>query len=928
MKIILVDDEGDLLQQAKIFLERLDDELQVDTFTSPEMALNKIEEEDYDAVVSDYQMPDIDGLELLKNVREEREMDIPFIMFTDKGREEVAMEALNLGANRYLQKGGDPKAQYRVLNEAIRNEISHHRANKRIIELNSLLNSIRSVNRLITQEDDIETLLKKSADLLVQTRGYKNTSISLTDENGKLKSVARSGDHRERRWEIDLEGDESTPKCLEKMIESNSIVHLKNRQDHCSDFTHFEKDPHHETILIPLRYENELLGILDICHKPEHTINKEEKDLLIEVADDLSLAIDKLKTKKMLKESEERFRSLAKSIPAVIYLCRNDKRYTMLFICDYIEDITGYPKEYFLQDEMSIVDVFHPDDVDEIYKKVDKAVENKSTFHLEYRIKDADGDTRWLEESGKAIYEGGDAKYLVGSIQDVTEEKRVEKESKESKQRLELALKGAELGLWDWNIKKGEVKYNERSAEMLGSSVDELNGPLDSWEKRVHPEDLPRVKREVDRHLKGETDIYKTEHRLKTKSGEWIWVKNVGRVFERDENGEPVRAIGIQEDITERKKWEEHLDESKRKIEKLQKVSTELQTYDTEEDVYTFAVKTAEEVLDFHVCEINVPSDDEMKSVARSTDFQEEIVSKMKPFFIDSSIAGKTYLENKSFLIEDIKNVDYANPRLEDYRSAISVPMGEHGVFQALSREVDFFDEEDLKMAQLLISHVSEALHRIQMNKREDFLHSLLRHDIGNKNQIIKGYLEILKDYEISDEAKEFLRKAEHAAKDSIEMIEKIRKLRRIEKEEEVYEIPLNTVFDKLISENQAKLQKKDIEIDISECGFDVKSGYLLEEMFSNLITNSIQHSNCSKIRISSRTEEDECIVSIEDDGIGIPDDTKDKVFERGFKRGRRAGTGLGLYMVKEIAESYGGSVEVMDSELGGARFDVYLKRA
>jgi len=68
LKIILVDDEGDLLQQAKIFLERLDDELQVDTFTSPEMALNKIEEEDYDAVVSDYQMPDIDGLELFKEL--------------------------------------------------------------------------------------------------------------------------------------------------------------------------------------------------------------------------------------------------------------------------------------------------------------------------------------------------------------------------------------------------------------------------------------------------------------------------------------------------------------------------------------------------------------------------------------------------------------------------------------------------------------------------------------------------------------------------------------------------------------------------------------------------------------------------------------------------------------------------------------------
>ncbi|MGM0406304.1 MAG: PAS domain S-box protein, partial [Thermoplasmatota archaeon] len=614
---------------------------------------------------------------------------------------------------------------------------------------------------------------------------------------------------------------------------------------------------------------------------------------------------------------------------------------------------------------------------------------------------------------------------------------------------------GAKLGIWDWNIKKREVKYNERSAEMLGFSVGELDGPLDHWEKRIHPEDLPRVNKEVERHLRGETEMYKTEHRLKTKSGEWIWVKNVGKLFERDEYGEPVRAIGIHEDITkrkiseqqleksekkfrtifesandaifiirngrfedcnqkalemfrcerediigktphnyssekqpdgtdsmeiakekmnlalegepqkfewanvtkdghqfytditlnryiiedekflmaivrditERKEWEEHLDKSKKKIIKLQEISAQLQTYDSEEEIYSFAVKAAEDVLDFYLCEINVPGNGEMKSVARSADFPEEVVSEMEPLLIDDSVAGKTYLENRSFLFEDIRNVDYANPRLDNFKSVISIPLGEHGVFQASSKEVGFFDREDLKMAELLMSHVSEALHRIQMKKREDFLHTLLRHDVANKNQIIKGYLELLKDYEISDEAKDFLRKAEHAAKDSIDMIEKIRKLRQIEKEDEVYEMPLDTVIDKVMSENQDMLQEKDIEVDISECGFYVKGGHLLEEMFSNLIANSIQHSNCSKIKISSKTEDDECIVTIEDDGTGISDDIKEKIFERGFKRGKKAGTGLGLYMVREIAESYDGCIEVKDSELGGARFEVRLKK-
>ncbi|MFW6142563.1 MAG: sensor histidine kinase, partial [Candidatus Saliniplasma sp.] len=69
------------------------------------------------------------------------------------------------------------------------------------------------------------------------------------------------------------------------------------------------------------------------------------------------------------------------------------------------------------------------------------------------------------------------------------------------------------------------------------------------------------------------------------------------------------------------------------------------------------------------------------------------------------------------------------------------------------------------------------------------------------------------------------------------------------------------------------------------------------------------------------------CIVTVEDDGKGIADDIKEKIFERGFKKGENAGSGLGMYLVKEIVESYGGSIDVKDSELGGARFDVILKR-
>ncbi len=127
MKVLHVDDDIDILNQAKIFLEKENDTLEVESATSAKEGLQKLDDEDYDIVISDYQMPEMDGLDFLKELREERNSDIPFIVFTGKGREEVAIEALNLGADRYLQKGRNPKTQYGVLAQAIQQEVKHHR---------------------------------------------------------------------------------------------------------------------------------------------------------------------------------------------------------------------------------------------------------------------------------------------------------------------------------------------------------------------------------------------------------------------------------------------------------------------------------------------------------------------------------------------------------------------------------------------------------------------------------------------------------------------------------------------------------------------------------------------------------------------------------------------------------------------------------
>ncbi|MGM0510933.1 MAG: response regulator, partial [Thermoplasmatota archaeon] len=134
IKILMVDDEEAFLEQAKIFLEKLRDDFSVNYVETVDEALDELNEEEYDVIVSDYMMPHKNGLDFLKIIREEKKSDIPFIMFTGKGREEVAMKALNLGANRYLQKGGDPSSQYSVLAEAIEQEVKHYETKKNLDE--------------------------------------------------------------------------------------------------------------------------------------------------------------------------------------------------------------------------------------------------------------------------------------------------------------------------------------------------------------------------------------------------------------------------------------------------------------------------------------------------------------------------------------------------------------------------------------------------------------------------------------------------------------------------------------------------------------------------------------------------------------------------------------------------------------------------
>ena len=145
---------------------------------------------------------------------------------------------------------------------------------------------------------------------------------------------------------------------------------------------------------------------------------------------------------------------------------------------------------------------------------------------------------------------------------------------RESEERFELALRGADLGLWDWNVETGGVIFNECWAKMLGYSLDEIEPHVRGWEKLLHPEDTPRVMKVLKENLDGKTNFYETEFRLRAKDGCWKWILARGMIFERDETGKPLRSVGTHLDINERKQAEELLRKAHDELEQRVKERT------------------------------------------------------------------------------------------------------------------------------------------------------------------------------------------------------------------------------------------------------------------------------------------------------------------------------------------------------------------
>ncbi|MBN1625240.1 MAG: PAS domain-containing protein, partial [Deltaproteobacteria bacterium] len=145
------------------------------------------------------------------------------------------------------------------------------------------------------------------------------------------------------------------------------------------------------------------------------------------------------------------------------------------------------------------------------------------------------------------------------------------------RERLENIIEGINAGTWEWNIQTGETEFNERWAEMVGYTLDELSPVnIKTWSDLVHPDDLKNTERYLERHFSGEEPFYNCEFRMRHKKGNWAWILDSGKVLEWTEDGKPLKMSGTHFDISGRKQAEQELVNANRRLEEAILLSNEM----------------------------------------------------------------------------------------------------------------------------------------------------------------------------------------------------------------------------------------------------------------------------------------------------------------------------------------------------------------
>jgi PAS domain S-box-containing protein len=566
ISVLCVDDEPSLLTITRKILERSGN-LVVTTATSAAEAIQLLSSGSYDAIVSDYMMPEMDGIAFLKHIRAGGDRT-PFIIFSGKGREEVVIEALNSGADFYLQKGGDPKAQFAELANKItyavgrrRAEIALERQHTQLLASHAQLAAIEedlrsSYHDLAVSREQIREREQRSAAMIqflpdatfvIDTAGTVVAWNRAMEEMTGIPASAMIG-RGSYEYALPFYG-ERRPILIDLALNSDDVL-----LERYTNVQRIGATLEGETVLArPQGRERILWGRASPLYDPDGRTTG-----AIESIRDVT---DQRHAEKALEKSEERYRSVSTVISDIAFSCirADDGEYRIDWMTGAVPRTTGYSS-----DEVIAMgcwrNLVHPADLDTFDANI-LALPPGEAADCQLRIVRKDGEIRWLAVSTRAVRDTEGRTRIYGGCRDITEAKRASDEVRIGHDRLEGAMEAGDIAWWEMDCTTGAVTFSARKAAMLGYPAEQFSHYTD-FTMLLHPDDHERAMQAMRDHLDGHAPRYEVEYRIRAADGTYRWFSDTGRVTERDDAGNPAIVTGLVGNITGRKHAAEALRES------------------------------------------------------------------------------------------------------------------------------------------------------------------------------------------------------------------------------------------------------------------------------------------------------------------------------------------------------------------------------
>lgn len=465
-------------------------------------------------------------------------------------------------------------------------------------------------------------------------------------------------------------------------------------------------------------------------------------------------------------------------------------------------------------------------------------------------------------------------------------------------QQLELALRGADLGVWDWNIQTGHAVYNERWIEMLGVNRDEI-GPL-SWEHALHPEDKQRVLDCLDALIQGTTAFYECEYRIITSTGDVRWILARGRVVERDSHGSAVRAAGTHLDVTAEKQAKDSLRQAEDRL-RLAQEAAGIALWDW--DIQTGRLIFSEGHERLYAREPgSLTTVDQLLQVIHPDD-RPDVISAIET----AANEGRAF--DREFRITVGRSANR-------WFRMVGRPVCDAGGRRIRVSGAIMDVTEQKSKDQMLAANVA-ALAR--SNEDLQLFARTVVHDLQQPLRMISSYTQLLENRfgdSLSADGKEFIRYARDGALRASDMLTALLAYARVGGDDPARLTAVNP--DTAIAAAMANLS-----VAIEESGAVIEQGVLpivradlarLTQVFQNLIDNALKYQKQDekpRIEITATLRHDECTIAVRDNGVGFPPGDVDRVFTI-FKRSHGEeypGTGVGLAVCKRIIEGFGGRI-------------------